>query len=296
MEDGTAGAIVLAAGGGDIALGGQIEGGYVAAVASRDVIKRSGDSLDVNADSLSVSAGRNIDLDSDDAEFSNARLHVGSGYALGVDTDMITQLQRKYPALVPHSLAPNAGFDAGGTVAIGNLIVDGGYLFVRATQVSAQSISTENNLFYNYRPTSDATSTDVATNVVLPISAASVTLAFGGGGYDGDIDISGPSAQAIAKSFSSGQANYVFMTNGKVNGSSHVQTSGVVAVLAGSQGSNPGEPGGENPPPPDLIALAHTLASVTSNTQNTLHVPELALAPADGEPLIRIAVPTSQCQ
>ncbi|WP_028080596.1 two-partner secretion domain-containing protein [Solimonas soli] len=283
------GAVLLGAGGGDVELSGNIYGDTVFVVASGDIAKAADAYLYVDAGGLSVIAGRDIHLMSDGGEGYNSQINVHSGYAIGTDVDMFTQLQQDYPTLAPHSAAPNAGFQAGGVVELGSLWIDGGYLYARATQVSAQDIGSEGSFFYNYRPTADSSNINVDTSLALPINASSVTLAFGGTDYDGDINVSVPAL--AAKRFNPNAANYVFMTNGKVNGSGDIGTSGIVAVLKGVD-LTPGEP----PPTSDETDL-DAVANVINRLNDSVAVPGLVLAGGDEPQLIeQDSTPSEQCQ
>jgi filamentous hemagglutinin family protein len=274
IEDGADGSVLLAAAGGDVALGGEISGAGVIVTSSHDISKLTGASLDLHADALNMTAGVSIQLTSDDENFNNSHLYVGSGQAADVDTALISALQSQVPSLVPSSLFANASFVAGDTVAMGNLSVDGGYLLVRAGHVNAQSIVTPGGLFYEYRPVNDDDDIGVLPNPNLPVSATSGTLVFGGGGYSGNIDIGAAQAAAFATAGGAGgdTLNYVFMTAGKVTGTERLSTSGIVAVLSamtgpidgGGETSGSGGNGGRPPRPVTADQIA-AVSSVTSH-------------------------------
>ncbi|WP_020648492.1 two-partner secretion domain-containing protein [Solimonas variicoloris] len=299
MESGEDGAIVLYGAGGDVEISGDINGGYVYVGSSHDVAKTAGASLQLYADALSVTAGDSIALASDGTEGSNSYLGIGDGIAIGYDADLLAQIERfaaahpDLPNLMPRSYGPNAGFEAGGSVALGDVYLGGGYLYVRAASVSAQHIATEGSFFYNYRPTGDTSNIDLVQSLNLPISASSVTLAYGGGGYSGDINISGPQAPALTASGDA--ANYLFMTNGKINGAGQLSTSGVVAVLAGTAGPGPGTPG---EPTAEDEATAETVATITTGLAQTVTVHDLqpALPPGSEPALVSEESQATQCQ
>lgn len=302
LEEGPDGTIILVAAGGDAEISGDISGSYVAIVGSHDVGKTANDYLSLYADGLSVSAGKLISFASDGGEGGNSYMHVGNGYALGVDLSLVQQLQQSYPDLAPSSIAPNAGFEAGGTVALGQLDIDGGYLFVRAAGLSAENVATEGNLFYNYRPVDDSSDISVVQASSLPFSASSVTLAYGGSNYNGDIEISaGSQAAAIAKAARGSATNYVFMSNGQVHGADALDTSGVIAVLNGAVvepggGDGNENPGGDGELPPDAQATAVAIAVVTADTENTIGFDSLTITPAEDASLVSEDDTTEQCQ
>lgn len=227
MESGADGLIVLAAVGGDVVVGGSISGDDVIVASSNDISKAAGTSLDLQAGALNMTANGSIQLTSDNTALNNSTVHVGSGQAADIDTALISALQQKQPDLVPLSLYANASFNAGGTVALGNTQIDGGYLAIRSNNVSAQAIATAGTLFYNFRPADNSDGTTVTQNTSLPILASAVTFVFGGGNYSGDIDVVG-SAQ------SSDTANYAFLTTGNVANANTLRTSGAVALLGGT--------------------------------------------------------------
>lgn len=299
LEDGPNGAIILAAAGGDTSISGDINGSYVAIVSSHDINKNANETLSLYTDGLSATAGNAIDLASDGREGSaNSYLNVGSEYAFGVDLSLVQQLQEGYPDLAPTSIAPNAAFQAGNTVTIGHLFVGGSYLFVRAAGLAAEDIGTEGNLFYNYRPVNDNSDIDVVQASLLPFSASSVTLAYGGTGYNGDINVStGSPASAIAKVASGSTTNYVFMSNGHVHGSDTLETSGVIAVLNGTSqpDGGDGDGGGDQSPSGDQIFAAE-LAAVTSDTADTIGFGSFDIATDNNVSVTSEDNTTGQCQ
>lgn len=291
------GGVVLSAGGGNVELSGAIYGNTVMVVSSGDISKTAGAELDIIADGLSMIAGNNIRLQSDNntntSDGYNSRLYVYDGFAIGYDAELIRQLQENYPDLVPYSIAPNAGFQAGGTVELGYLFVGGGYLYARAAGVSLQELRTEAPLFYNYRPSADNLNINVDINALLPIYSTEVTFAFGGTDYDGNIVVNGTpnSSGVLPKDYNPATANYVFMSNGQVNGSNTINTSGVVAVLEGVN-VTPNEP-----PPSDSEVDLSAITTVLNELSDSLAPPVLALASGEEAQLIEQQDASSeQCQ
>ncbi|HEY0973359.1 MAG TPA: filamentous hemagglutinin N-terminal domain-containing protein, partial [Solimonas sp.] len=162
-------------------------------------------------------------------DLANATINVGDGTAVnGQDDALVTQIGNAIESdsdlapLAPPAPRPNAAFAAGQNVSLGTLEFSGdGYLFVRADSAEFGSVvagSGENALFYNFRPVDDAEDIHLPTTASLPFNASSVTLAYGGTDFSGDIivdlpveetgDIGGFQTLALLDD----DANYVFMT------------------------------------------------------------------------------------
>lgn len=142
---------------------------------------------------------------------------------------MLQQIADKAPALSPSSSGPNAAFVAEEGVLLGDLTIAGGYLFVQAPFVGADSVTAPGDFFYNYRPFDDTAAIDLAPGGSFNVGG-STTFAFGGTGYTGDVEVI--EAALLAKA--SEAANYIFLTDGELRGLDRISTSGQVVVLGGT--------------------------------------------------------------
>ncbi|HEY0916172.1 MAG TPA: hypothetical protein VGE22_14980, partial [Solimonas sp.] len=205
--------------------------------------------LDVGG--LSVSA-RRIDL-------RDALIYVGSeSMDLGKDPGLLSKVPQ---ALRPLTDGPNAAFVASEGVELGEITIDGGYLFVKAPSIAPISVFSERPIFYNYRPFSDTSSFSV-----VPANLRSndgITFALGGTGYRGNITVEEQQntveALALEPKDLSDTNNYLFLTQGRVDGAVPLSatTSGQVLVLDGSI----------SPQDPDEDALEQAQTAQTAISQ-----------------------------
>lgn len=207
--------------GASLTLGGIVDGNHVSLL-SDGAIVAAAEGLEINAGALDA-VGLSIDL-------TNSAITVGTGLAdNGQDPAMLQQIADKAPALSPSSSGPNAAFVAEEGVLLGDLTIAGGYLFVQAPFVGADSITAPGDFFYNYRPFDDAAAIDLAPGGSFNVGG-STTFAFGGTGYTGDVEVI--EAALLAKA--SEAANYIFLTDGELRGLDRISTSGQVVVLGGT--------------------------------------------------------------
>lgn len=203
------------------ALSGIIDGNHVT-LTSGSAIAATTAGLEINAGTLDV-VGQSIDL-------AHSVISVGSGLAdNGHDPTMLQLLAEKAPDLVPASSAPNAAFIAEDGVQLGALTVAGGYLFVQAPLVAAVSISAPGDFFYNYRPFADEQAIELTPGTNFDVGG-STTLAFGGSGYLGNVDV--VIEELMLKATDS--ANYVLLTQGELRDLDRIGTTGQVVVLGGT--------------------------------------------------------------
>ncbi|SFF37738.1 filamentous hemagglutinin family N-terminal domain-containing protein [Fontimonas thermophila] len=251
-------------------LDGIIEGDHVDLISVGSITAATA-GLEINAGALDVSA-QSIDL-------THSTLHVGTGLAQkGQDPDMLELLEDVAPGLLPATSAPNAAFIAQDGVSLGTLTIDGGYLFVRAPFLGAVSIAAPGDLFYNYRPFSDSAPIQVDPNSGSFEVGGSLTLAFGGTGYAGDIEIFAPEIDIRSLE----DANYIFLTTGRLRRLDGLSTNGQVVVLGGEIVVGPQQPGpGTNPDQETASAIVltddlggETLAHQNPETDDKARDPE----------------------
>ncbi|AXQ29783.1 filamentous hemagglutinin N-terminal domain-containing protein [Solimonas sp. K1W22B-7] len=230
-------------------LSGSIDADRLIIETTQEVVSTGSAFIDVGG--ISVQASR-IDL-------RTAFISVGNeSMDLGKDPGLLSKVPQ---ALRPGTAGPNAAFVASQGVQLGQMSIEGGYLFVKAPSVSAVSISAEEDIFYNYRPFSETAAFSVPANGGL-LPGSGVTYALGGTGYRGDITVTRQSAITLAapdKELS--DTNYLFLTQGRVNGKNLLSefTSGQVLVLEGDAG--PEEPQEPEPEPMEQAEVAQTAIS-----------------------------------
>ncbi|MDM4769329.1 filamentous hemagglutinin N-terminal domain-containing protein [Solimonas sp. SE-A11] len=249
--------------GNDIQLSGSIDAQKLVIEANGDVtayansygglaVAESGYTF-IDVGGLSVAA-RSIDL-------RDAAIYVGSeSMDLGKDPGLLSKVPQ---ALRPLTDGPNAAFVASEGVQLGEISIDGGYLFVKAPSIAPLSISSERPIFYNYRPFADT-----ANFSVVPANLQSdigITFALGGTGYRGNITVDQQQntveSLALEPKELSDTNNYLFLTQGRVDGAVPLSatTSGQVLVLDGITG--PQEP------EDDALEQAQTAQTAISQMQ-----------------------------
>ena len=188
----------------------------------------------IDVGGLSVAA-RRIDL-------RDALIYVGNeSMDLGKDPGLLSKVPQ---ALRPLSTGPNAAFAASEGVQLGEITIDGGYLFVKAPSISPINVISERPIFYNYRPFSDTSAFNVVQSDLQ--TSSGVTFALGGTGYRGNITVveqqNTVESLALEPKELSDTNNYLFLTQGRVDGAVPLSatTSGQVLVLDGITG--PQEP------------------------------------------------------
>ncbi len=195
----------------------------------------------IQADALSARASGSIN-------FSDAELIIGEGVAsFGSDAALLSLIASRAPNLRPSANGPNAAF-AGASVMLGDLDIEGGYLFVdsprlgfvdtplvQPAQLRPQVVSSGSPLFLHL-----ANSSNVAP-FELPTAVA--TVVYGSSTATNDIQIgSGTAFINLGPS----SPNFVFATQGTTRFPDTLRGGGTVVVLGSSQPANIGEP----PPPP----------------------------------------------
>jgi len=219
--------------GSDIELAGSLE-------ASRLVIEATGEVSTAAVEGTTYIDVGGISIDARFIDLEEADIYVGSeSMDLGKDANLLSKTPEN---LRPGTAGPNAAFVARDGVRLGYLSLGGGYLFVKAPSVSAVSVGSEGRIFYNFRPFDDAASFEIPASSGL-LSGSQVTYALGGTGYRGDItvvDVQNTASGLVDKELS--DTNYLFLTQGRVNGKDALSnyTSGQVLVLEGDSG--PQEP------------------------------------------------------
>ncbi|HSW13454.1 MAG TPA: filamentous hemagglutinin N-terminal domain-containing protein, partial [Solimonas sp.] len=130
--------------GGNMTLSGTLTGDTVSMESNGAVLTSATQNLTVNAGGVEIDAQR-IDV-------SRAVMNIGNGSVqLGLDTELLSLLEQKEPALAPAMSAPNAAFQAQDGVVIGNLnFSSSGYLFVRAPTFASGTVQVGSApLFFN---------------------------------------------------------------------------------------------------------------------------------------------------
>jgi filamentous hemagglutinin family protein len=218
--------------GSDVQLAGSIGAKRLVIEATGEVSTAVERSAYIDVGGIAVTARRINLLD--------AALYVGNeSMDLGKDTGLYSKVPQD---LKPRTAGPNAAFVASESVELGTVSIFGGYLFVRSPYVSAVSVSSEGSIFYNYRPYNNTDNFEVPANGGL-LPGSQVTYALGGTGYKGDITVvEAQDSFLLSTEKDLSDTNYLFLTEGRVNGKDLLggYTSGQVLVLEGSSG--PQEP------------------------------------------------------
>lgn len=236
--------------GASLQLSGDIDARRLVIETSLDTIAESDANIDVGG--LSIKA-RGIDLREAES------ISIGSeSMDLGKDAALLGLVPA---ALRPSSNGPNAAFMASQGAQLGSFSLEGDYLFVRAPQIATFSISREGDLFYNFRPFADTANFTIPTGSLL--GASDVTFAFGGTGYRGDITVNPPNLSTALPKVES-NVNFLFLTQGRVNGKDLLSgaTSGQVLVLSGSE-----EP--QEPPEEEQMEQADSAQNAVSQMETT---------------------------
>ncbi|HEY1076207.1 MAG TPA: filamentous hemagglutinin N-terminal domain-containing protein [Fontimonas sp.] len=217
-----------------LGVGGSGESRIKITASDGDVAALDDGGVSISADAIDVTAN-SIDL-------YYASLSIGSGIAeQGHDIPFVTldpspstgtpvvQPTTPIPGITPAGSGdvavskPNASFVAGGSVDIGGLNVDGGYLFIRADSANVGTINTPLNL-YNFRPSADTSTLNVGLATGGALSQQVLTYLLGGTGYSGEInfqtlqiidcDTGCQELRSSAKDLT--DANYVLYTTGNI--------------------------------------------------------------------------------
>lgn len=214
----------------------------------------SGGRLTLDAGGSVVDDGSASDLDvasmradaSDAIDFAQSTITIGGGDSgVAGDSGLLQLLGEKAPELLPTSTAPN-GYLRAQSIALGTLAMNGDYLSLNANTLDIGSVSAAaTRLLVQIQPLAATTGTELDNPTAIDTRARStspsllsfndaaafapydVSLAFGGSGYAGDINVD-PSID-----LESASTNFLFMTSGHVNGQRSLATNGQVIVLSG---------------------------------------------------------------
>ncbi|HWU68057.1 MAG TPA: filamentous hemagglutinin N-terminal domain-containing protein [Stenotrophobium sp.] len=216
--------------------------------------------------------------------FESTSLPARSGTSItptdfGFDPTMISQLG----SLQPLSSSPNASFTASGSITLGDLTMNGDYLYLSSSNTSLAGPLAHGGsgpLFANFvpsNPTSGISLAGVDTLATSP-NAPPLTLVYGSSQYTGAITAD-PNSTPL--NVLPTHTNFVFATTGNVSGFDTLQTNGQVAELRSGVLTIRGQTTPPPPPPPpaddEVLAAGSTATqsvfqSTFGNTPGSQHI------------------------
>lgn len=253
-----------------------LKANYVGMLASSGNIDMSASNITVGTGTLQSSGPGN---------FGTSSLPVHSGTTsvtaseLGFDPTMISELG----SLKPVSSSPNASFTASGSITLGDLTMNGDYLYLSSSNTSLAGPLAHGGsgpLFANFvpsNPTSGISLAGVDTLATSP-NAPPLTLVYGSSQYTGAITAD-PNSTPL--NVLPTHTNFVFATTGNVSGFDTLQTNGQVAELRNGVLTIRGQTTPPPPPPPpaddEVLAAGSTATqsvfqSTFGNTPGSQHI------------------------
>ena len=186
----------------------------------------------IRAGALGVRAGNRIDL-------RTAQLQTGSATVpFGGDSTLLSQLRARGASGLPSSNQPNAVFQAGNALALGDLQMGSGYLVLRSDAMSFNgTIASTDPLFVNIRSASaapiqienaDFEADGLGLTATQLRAFANPVFAFGGSDYEGAIVVGRNGAVDLANT----RASLLFLSTDSVTGADQIRTGGRVVAVA----------------------------------------------------------------
>ena len=186
----------------------------------------------IQAGALGVRAGNRIDL-------RTAQLQTGSATVpFGGDSTLLSQLRSRGASGLPSNNQPNAVFQAGNALALGDLQMGGGYLVLRSNAMSfGGTIASADPLFVNIRSASaapiqienaDFEADGLGLTATQLRAFANPVFAFGGSDYEGAIVVGKNGAVDLANT----RASLLFLSTDSVTGADQIRTGGRVVAVA----------------------------------------------------------------
>lgn len=190
----------------------------------------------------------------------------------GIDPDMITALSNQ-SNLAPQSNSPNAAFFASGVVTLGDLTMNGDYLFLSSSDTSIGPLthSGSSPLFANFIPSDLSNDIDLTgVDTLATTFNGPLTLVYGSSQYTHNI-VANPGGSPLNVLPTS--TNFIFATTGgTVSGYDALETNGQVATLDDGVltfRSTPSNPSNPSSPPADDDTVAAGKTATQSVLQST---------------------------